>query len=108
MVSIGPFSSSPQQNSSVPEREAFNLGKGLSLDRAGGSQVLAQAAAEIPLGDLVGGVWQLFSAAAQGLGQLAGHAVNVGAHFMDLLFSSNTANADELLDIIRRLAELGI
>ncbi|MCC5978918.1 MAG: hypothetical protein JJU21_12715 [Salinarimonas sp.] len=108
MVSIGPFSSSLQQNSSVLERETFNLDKGLSPDRAGGSPVLAQAAGELPLGDLAGGIWQLFSAAAQGIGWLTGHALNVGARLVGMLLSTPTADAQDLLDTIRELEAQGL
>jgi len=108
MVSIGPLSPSPQQNSSVPERETFNLGKGLSTDRAGGSQVLAQAVGELPLDDLAGGVWQLFSTAVQGIGWLTGHALNVGARLVGMLLSSPAADAQDLLDTIRELEAQGL
>jgi len=111
MVSIGPFSPSSGSMQQMEKASNFSLGTKASggLGAAGaGSPLVAQAAGELPLGDLAGGVWQLFSAAAQGLGRLAGHAVGVGGQILGMLFSSDTANADRLVETIHRLEARGV
>ena len=111
MVSIGPFSPSSGSMQQMDKASDFSLGTKASggLGAAGaGSPLVAQAAGELPLGDLAGGVWQLFSAAAQGVGRLLGHAVGVGGQILGMLFSSDTANADRLVETIHRLEARGV
>lgn len=112
MVSIGPFSQSSGFVQQMDKASDFSLGTKasgrLGPAGAGGGPLLAQATGELPLGNLAGGLWQLFSAAAQGLGRLAGHAVGVGGQILGMLFSSDTANADRLVEIIHRLAAMGV